>query len=101
MWYEGRVLAPGKGTRDQRSFFIHEEDTLLIGLRGSSKGHSSGENTVTLGSRRPSQLKGLAHPVSLATAQVLELLGPTVWLPNEPNLIHITLPRLSKITLKG
>jgi hypothetical protein len=49
-------------------FFSHEEENaLLIGLTGSSKGHSSAENIITPGSR-PFQLRKLADPAQLETA---------------------------------
>lgn len=97
---EGRVLAPCKW--NGILFFGHEEDTLLIGLRGPAKGHSSGENIATPGRRRPAQLRELTGSILLSLQQPSswELLGPTAWLPNEPNLTHITPSRLSKNNLK-
>lgn len=97
---KGRVLAPCKW--NGILFFGHEEDTLLIGLRGPAKGHSSGENIATPGSRRPAQLRELTGSVLLSLQQhrSWELLGPMAWLPNEPNLTHMATSRLAKNNLK-
>lgn len=97
---KGRVLAPCKW--NSILLFGHEEDTLLIGLRGATRGHSNGENIATRGSRQSVQLRELTGSILLSLQQhsSWELLGPMAWLPNEPNLTHTTTSRLSKNNLK-
>lgn len=64
----GTRKGPGPWQMEWHYFFSHEEENaLLIGLTGSSKGHSSAENIITPGSR-PFQLRKLADPAQLETA---------------------------------